>query len=625
MQYDRTIFDEPHHQSLELLAVRALAAGDAATAFAYADRRCRVAPSAKRPHNYTFAAAEALFQMGDRTAAVADLAVALELAPLDIAANRRMLAWARGRQRREAALHLIRSERDAGILREAIAVLRTGRQQNLANAIVFDDAISGWAVWLGQTALEVTMGRATPALALRLCRRPNPSHAFARSRAARQVLTSRRADKSVYAPQSITISVGDEVIYTTRAAANETGPGKVGKPRRNEYPIKPRSVAVVVPIFADFESVQICLESLLSALGAGDNHRIILVNDATPDVRIAEYLEVFANNPGVLLLKNPRNLGFVGSVNRALAGLGEEDVVLLNADTLVPKNFVARLAAAAALAPHIGTVTPLSNNGEDTSFPVAYKSNPLGTEDDVSTIDTIAATVNAGRIIDIPVGTGFCLFITRECLDAIGFLSEDFYRGYVEDVDFGLRARAKGFRNVCAPSIYVGHAGNKSFGPEKRALVVRNYAVLDRRYPSYQAEAAAFDFANPLAQSRQAIERAMQPSARRPRLLLTGSGTMAELTTERARQIACERAPESSSAMIVQVHYEATGPKAKIFGPAGGIPQSLQFDLKLARPRPMRWSITCRRWSPVRSRLSIPLTCRCGPVDRRSSESGCAA
>ena len=106
-----------------------------------------------------------------------------------------------------------------------------------------------------------------------------------------------------------------------------------------------------------------------------------------------------------------------------------------------------------------------------------------------------------------PVGTGFCLYITRECLDAVGFLSEDFYRGYVEDVDFCLHARAKGFRNVCAPSIYVGHAGNKSFGPEKRALVVRNYAVLDRRYPTYHAETAAFDFADPLAQSRQAIER----------------------------------------------------------------------------------------------------------------------
>jgi hypothetical protein len=106
-------------------------------------------------------------------------------------------------------------------------------------------------------------------------------------------------------------------------------------------------------------------------------------------------------------------------------------------------------------------------------------------------------------------------------------------------------------------------------------LVVRNFAVLDHRYPAYQAESVAFTFADPLAQSRQAIERSMPPSAKQPRLLLTGAGVMAIVTRERARQLISEQ----TSAMIVEVHYEATGPKARIFDAAGGIPQSLQFDL----------------------------------------------
>ena len=40
-----------------------------------------------------------------------------------------MLAWAEGGNEEEAALNLIRSERDAEILREAIEVLRTGGRQ----------------------------------------------------------------------------------------------------------------------------------------------------------------------------------------------------------------------------------------------------------------------------------------------------------------------------------------------------------------------------------------------------------------------------------------------------------------------------------------------------------------
>ena len=80
-------------------------------------------------------------------------------------------------------------------------------------------------------------------------------------------------------------------------------------------------------------------------------YRIVLVNDATPDPRIAEYLNALGNDASVLLLTNTRNLGFVGSVNRALERLGDEDVILLNSDTIVPKDFIARLAAAAGSDP----------------------------------------------------------------------------------------------------------------------------------------------------------------------------------------------------------------------------------------------------------------------------------
>jgi GT2 family glycosyltransferase len=406
----------------------------------------------------------------------------------------------------------------------------------------------------------------------------NPLHALADLGCAANFDLRRPKSAS---PQSVTVSVADEVIYSTRAPGNEEARPQKRPPKSVKHAAREaRPVAIVVPVYADLDSLCICLESLLSAVAGSGHDRIIVVNDATPDPRISEYLDQFAKRSSVLLLTNNRNLGFVGSVNRALDQLRDEDVVLLNSDTIVPKGFVSRLAKAASSDPNIGTVTPLSNHGEETSFPVANAANPIGNIDDVLAIDAIAATVNAERIVDIPNGTGFCLYITRECLDAVGFLSEDFYRGYLEDVDFCLHARAKGFRNVCAPSVYVGHAGSRSFGREKRTLVVRNAAVLDRRYPTYQAETAAFNFADPLAPARQAIERAMPPSGTIPRLLLTGSGFMAELAEERARQITSAQGQEHSSVMILQVRFEATGPKAKIFDASGAVPQSLEFDLR---------------------------------------------
>ena len=45
MTDERTIFDEPHHQSLEFLAARALVERRFAAAFKFADRRCRILPA----------------------------------------------------------------------------------------------------------------------------------------------------------------------------------------------------------------------------------------------------------------------------------------------------------------------------------------------------------------------------------------------------------------------------------------------------------------------------------------------------------------------------------------------------------------------------------------------------
>jgi len=217
-------------------------------------------------------------------------------------------------------------------------------------------------------------------------------------------------------------------------------------------------------------------------------------------------------------------------------------------------------------------VTPLSNNGEYVSFPIPIAVNPLGSRLEVERINAIATKANTDKIVDIPSGTGFCLYVTRACLDHVGPLSEDFARGYLEDVDFCLRARAQGFRNVCAPSVYVGHAGSKSFGSEKRSLVVRNLRVLERRFPNHRAECTAFLEADPLRTARQAIERVAASVACHPRLFVTGAGVIGEIARQRARTLATATEP----AIILEVH---DGAIVRIINATGEMPQSLQFNL----------------------------------------------
>jgi O-antigen biosynthesis protein len=607
---DRPImFDTPHHQWLELRAAQALAAGDVATAFRFADRRCRIAPPAEA--RSCVLRADALFRMGNRAAAIRDLSSALANAPDDIAANRRMLAWGDSAQQCLAAAVLIQRDHDFVVLRRAIEVLSTNGQCACARVTVYEDAIAGWAVWRTGGPLEIKMTGATETRIAVV--EPNPYHTLASLGYAADFRLPRWPPPR---SESIALRVGRQTVYSTRTPGGlSSTPGRAGGGSSRRSKIQEastrydhydgladdgladrvtraastdllsssglRGVTVVVPVYREYEATRACLESLRAALLGSSGHHAIVVNDATPDTRIAAYLAEIAASPGIELLTNTANLGFVGAVNRALQRIPQGDVILLNADTVVPLGFIDRLRAVAHSAPDIGTVTPLSNNGEFTSLPMPYKANPLGSAVEVEELDAIAARLHTGTVMDIPSGIGFCLYVTRACLDAVGSLSEDYYRGYLEDVDLCLRARQHGLRSVCAPSVYVGHAGSKSFGPEKRSLVVRNLDVLEGRFPNHRSECAAFVIADPLRPLRQAIELAAARPGRRPRWLVTSPGPILGVAHARARALATA----DEAVVILELRRHANGPLIAFTDPAGGMPQSIQFNALSAADR----------------------------------------
>jgi len=572
------ILQEPHHQALELLSARALASGDVASAFAFADRRCRIPPLAE-PHCFVLRA-DALYRMGEKELALLDIARAIEIAPDEIAPNRRLLAWAEGNKRRDAALRLIARDRDPDSLRNAMSILREGGRRAFASARLVSDTIRGWAAWPLTGFLEIIVADGANSVTNELEEHPTHPLANVVGCAADFVLPLPVSDVA----QLITVSCDGETLLSISHAGVDAGPRQCGPhdrlPGPGSYGAPEATAAgaatVIVPIYADFAATRACVESLLAQMP--ERSRVMLVNDASPDEDIHKYLVNLRSDERVDILTNERNLGFVGAVNRALSEVRHGDIVLLNADTIVPLGFVDRLAAVAHSSPQIGTVTPLSNNGEFTSFPVPNTQNPLPSLADIIAIDRVAARVNADRIVDIPNGIGFCLFVTRACLDAIGFLSNRYDRGYLEDVDFCLRARERGFRNVCAPSIYVGHAGSRSFGSEKRSLVVRNLAVAERRFPTYRSECAAFVTLDPLRASRQAIERAMPSCDREPLLLLTGEGAVAAAAHERARQIEAS----GRRALVLTIRRTSGGGIAKLTDASGAAPQSMAFELDVA-------------------------------------------
>ncbi len=569
---DDRIFDAGQHpEALARLASANLSAGRHEPAFRLADRRLRLI----RPAALDFLLrAEALRLLGRTGEARVDLASAIAQDPTSPEVNLAAMRWGDPGSRQSAASRLIASGCDApAALAEAVGLLFAGGERLVHRLIATHGGFRGWAAWLsgGPPELRVRNGRRRVAHLLT----PDPASPIA-------VAPGFAAEFEIRDADAVELAFEGKVLASLASAPAAQA--------RDEPPIGEISLSVVVPIHGDVEATRACLESLLGQADAS-GRQIVLVDDAAPDPRMRALLEAAAARPGVRLLRNAVNLGFAASVNRALAISGSGDVLVLNADTLLPPGAVRRLAEVAHSAPDIGTVTPFSNNGEETSWPEPGLANATPSPAEVDALDRLAWRLHGRGVVDLVNGVGFCLYITRACLDAVGVLTEIYQRGYYEDVEFCLVARERGFRNVCATGVFVGHVGSRSFRAEKRALVVRNLALLEARFPRYRGESDAFQAADPLNSARAALEE-FAPPAGEVLLIACGPGRASFMAEARARELAAE--PDAPAVVLARV---GAGEDRVDFVRAGeGAPKSLSFPLSdpgLARLRAYLGRLRC--------------------------------
>jgi GT2 family glycosyltransferase/glycosyltransferase involved in cell wall biosynthesis len=273
-------------------------------------------------------------------------------------------------------------------------------------------------------------------------------------------------------------------------------------------------IDIVIPVYNAAADLERCVESVL-ANTAGE-FTLVLIDDASTDPAIAAYFAALARRalPPVRLLRNDTNLGFTGTANRGFAR-SRADVVLLNSDTIVTRGWLDALTRCARSDPAIGTITPFSNNAEICSYPRFCENNPWPADADPEPVRAALAHAAVPSHPELPTGVGFCLYVRRALLDAIGAFDAAFGHGYGEENDFCLRAAKAGFRNVLCDDAFVVHVGERSFEGRKAELGVRNMALLLERHPHYLDLVHAYIATDPLAPIRAAA-RAQQRVAASP-------------------------------------------------------------------------------------------------------------
>lgn len=227
------------------------------------------------------------------------------------------------------------------------------------------------------------------------------------------------------------------------------------------YAITVRNTSFIILSYNLLHYTRDCIESI-RATTPEDAREIVIVDNASTDGSV-EWLK---EQPDIILRANKENSGFPKGCNEGVEIASKEnDIFLLNNDTILPPNALFWLRMGLYENDCHGTVGSVSNSVVNLQeIPLPYHT-------------TTEALLEYARSTNIPMLhpyeekiylVGFALLIRRSIWDSIGGLDEQFSPGNFEDNDYGVRVLMAGYKNILCRNSFIIHFGHKSF--EKRPI-----------------------------------------------------------------------------------------------------------------------------------------------------------
>lgn len=267
-----------------------------------------------------------------------------------------------------------------------------------------------------------------------------------------------------------------------------------------------KHVDIIVPIFNAYDDLRQCVESVKKYTNL-EQHRLILINDLSSDERVAIYLDSLVNE-SIVVIHNNKNSGFSANINKGLEQSIDNDVILLNSDAIVTRNWVDKILLCAYSDDTIATVTPLSNNATIYSVPEFFEENTLPKGFTLDTYSELIEKCSLKKYPKTPMAHGFCMFIKREVVKKIGMFDADtFGRGYGEENDFCYRAEQLGYHHVMCDDTYIYHNGTSSFvSEEKQRYIKEHEQIIIERYPEQHRNSVMYCMNRPNEDVRMNIK-----------------------------------------------------------------------------------------------------------------------
>jgi hypothetical protein len=219
----------------------------------------------------------------------------------------------------------------------------------------------------------------------------------------------------------------------------------------------------VVVILLNWNGLNDTLECLTSVFRLDyPEFEVIVVDNGSSDKSVETIRCKF---PQVILIENNQNLGFTGGNNVAMKyamKAGADYVWLLNNDTVVEPDSLAKIVDEAEKSLDIGLVSPVIyyyDCPQKVQFMGAYVDfNHFNVTKVKDSKELESQVVQRNLIL-----WGTALLIRRKVIETVGYLSEKYF-AYVEDRDYSFRVLKANYRTIVSLDSRIFHKGAKSTG-----------------------------------------------------------------------------------------------------------------------------------------------------------------
>jgi GT2 family glycosyltransferase len=224
-------------------------------------------------------------------------------------------------------------------------------------------------------------------------------------------------------------------------------------------------VSVLIPTRNRHELLRVCLQGLTQVEYGGELETIVIDNDSD-DPETIEFLDQLKRD-GITVIGHPGPFNFSAMNNHAARIATGDLLCLLNNDIEMRDAAWLESMACHAMRPGVGAVGALLQYPDGT---VQHAGVSIGTGDAAGHVYRGIPVADTGHrdmhrlSRSVSAVTAACMMVRREVFMEVGGLDEDAFRVAFNDVDFCLKLRAKGYRNIFAGEAHLTHHESKSRG-----------------------------------------------------------------------------------------------------------------------------------------------------------------